>query len=232
MPSGDAVTLEQGWKVTLLSESAILAGGGYAIWGTTRDAATPHLLRLLRRRFRPRPGLRHRQEYGLGFGFPAADISDVLTLLESVRRQRLYQDYTAQEGSDTGAWSPPHVRCDQIRIYGPVIATGSREPWAPAASVELEYATVADLHSNLLTLADFAWFGAPSPSKPRHSAMRVGSERGRLAAERYLVARDAFEKSMGESRRLLELGARRRSGAPRYSTMDNEPLRPPIAEAG
>jgi hypothetical protein len=202
---------EQGWTVILLGESATLTGSGYATWCTTHDASTPHLLRLLRRRFYPRPGLRHRTEYGLGFGFPAADLSDVLTLLDSVRRQRLYQDYTAQEGSDTGAWSPPHIRHDQIRIYGPVIATGSREPWAPAASVELEYATLADLHSNLRTLADFAQHGSPAPHKGQRSTTRICPDKGRLAKERYVAARLAFETTVSESRRLLELGARRRS---------------------
>jgi hypothetical protein len=66
----------------------------------------------------------------------------------------------------------------------------------------------------------------------QRSAMRGCSERGRLATERYLAARRAFEKNMGESRRLLELGARRRAGIHQSSTKNNARVRPSIAEAG
>lgn len=218
MRSEDATIGTPGWTVTLLPESAVLAGTGYADWGDTHDLDVPHLLRLLRRQFHPPPSFGQRTEYGLGFGFPTADIPGVLALLDSVRHQTLYQDYTAHEGSDTGAWSPPHIRHDQIRIYGPVISTGSREPWAPTASVELEYATVADLHSNLRTVADFAHhdLGADHENQQPDTRIPPGGdewlhEQTRLARVKYTAARRAFDTTTAESRRLLDLGIRRRS---------------------
>jgi hypothetical protein len=174
-----------------------------------------------------RPGCRHDTEYGLAFSFPLSNITNVLHLLTYVRQHPTYQDYVTAEGGETGAWSPPHLRGDLIEIYGPVLAHGSREPWSPTPSVELEYLTMADLHSNLCTVADIgsrhhrrraSILHAPpttrQPSTPaRHHRPERTQERFHTATTRYEASRRVFTATTNECRRLLDLCAQRRSHA-------------------
>ena len=223
-----AATGSPGWSLILLRESAILTTASLAV-REPGGVAPSRPLRILRRRHSPPAGLRHELEFGLGFAFPVSSLPYLLSLLDNVQRCREYADFVERQGVEAGAWSAPQFHDGMVRVFGPVIAHSSREAWTPAASVELEYLTIADLHSNLHTVTSVGPLRPAPPglataddTKPVLvlSVLGVHDYREVLSRERAHSARVRLEATRNlvtiatmRSRRLAEVSARLRAQA-------------------
>ena len=144
------------WSVEVRRESAYLRWSGYNehVYG---DGPEPQ--RSPRVWWDPEQPLDgpDKIDWAAAFAFLAEDTGCVLASLDQILTHPAYGEFMREREPETGVWRAEKTE-DSVRLYGPVIAFGSREPWAVHDMVELVYSTLADLRDVLVAV--------PSPVVP------------------------------------------------------------------
>ncbi|WP_328611783.1 hypothetical protein OG943_22575 [Amycolatopsis sp. NBC_00345] len=144
-------TTEMGkWSVEVRRESAYLRCSGYNehVW---EDGPEPrHSPRVWWDPEQPLDGP-DEIDWAAAFAVLAEDTGCVLAALDQILTDPGYGEFMREREPEAGVWRAKQTE-DSVRLYGPTIAFGSREPWAVHDLVELVYSTLADLRDALASV--------------------------------------------------------------------------------